>query len=79
MEAKGICIRYVDRSIKPNEAVSTLGPLQGCRAIGIVEVFFGDEVARDCCEDVLVKFLDIHKNDTMHDRMYKVSSTNRCS
>jgi hypothetical protein len=61
-------------SVKPNEAMGILRPLQGHGAVRIVEVFFGDQVMQDSCEDVLVKFLDIYKNDTMHDRMNKVSS-----
>jgi hypothetical protein len=42
-------------------------------------VFFGDGVVRDCCKDVLVKFLDIHKNDTTHNWINKVSSMDRHS
>jgi hypothetical protein len=76
---EGIHIQYIDTSIKPNEAMDILRPPQGCRAVRIVKVFFGDWVAWDCCEDVLVKFLDIHKNDTTPNRMNKVSSVDRCS
>jgi hypothetical protein len=79
METEGICIRHVDTSVKPNEAMGILRPPCGHRAIGIVKVFFGDQVMWDSHEDVLVKFLDIYKNDTMHDRMNKVSSADRCS
>jgi hypothetical protein len=77
MEAEGIHIRHVDTSIKPNEAMGILGPPQGRGAIGIVKVFFGDGVTWNYHEDVLVKFLDIHKNDTMYNRMNKVSSADR--
>jgi hypothetical protein len=79
METEGIHIRHVDTSIKPNEAMGFLRPPQGCGAIEIVKVFFGDQVAWDSCEDVLVRFFDIHKNDTMHDRRNIVSNIYRCS
>jgi hypothetical protein len=77
MEVEGIRVWHVDMSVKPNEAVSILGPPQGHGAIGIVEVFFDDGVVQDCHEDVLVKFLNIYKNDTTHNRVNKVSSTDR--
>ena len=78
-EVKRICILHVDTSVKPNEAMGILRPPRGRGIVGIVKVFFGDRVMQDSCEDVLVKFLDIHKNDTMHDRMNEVSSADRHS
>ena len=77
MEAKRIRIRHIDMSVKPNTTMGILRLLWGCRIVRIVKVFFGDRVAWYSCEDVLVKFLDIHKNDTTHDGMNEVSSTYR--